>query len=69
MLFSNSSLFYRGYPLSNGKQNLLVRPPGMSLTAIRNNISLWNQNVISGRSKFDTAAGGGDGDGDGKPYR
>jgi len=52
--------YLRGYPLSNGKQNLLVRPPGMSLTAIRNNISLWNQNVISGRSR----SAGGDGEGE-----
>jgi len=33
----------------------------MSLTAIRNNTSLWNQNVISGRGN----SGGGDGEGDG----
>jgi dsRNA-specific ribonuclease len=48
--------YLRAFPLSSGKQQLLVRPPGMSFAAVRRGLSLWNENLVVKRSILVAAA-------------
>lgn len=45
--------YLRAYPLSYGKQILLIRPPGISFDSLKDFLSLWNQNVITARPRLD----------------
>eukprot|EP01034_Spumella_vulgaris_P022615 gene22615-28752_t len=48
--------YLRAFPLSSGKQQLLVRPPGMSFHAVKRGLSLWNENLVVKRSILAAAA-------------